>query len=243
MTKRKKTLKIMVLYPKEMNIYGDHGNLLALKHRARLHGFNITEVLYEPGMRFDTGVDIILGGGGQDSGQNLITDDLQKISPKLQKLADSGTPMLVICGLYQLFGNYFLTQSGEELPGVGIFNAYTEAGPKRFIGNIITESDEFGILIGYENHSGLTYLNKGQDGLARVKKGAGNNGHDGVEGARINNVFGSYLHGPILPKNPRLADELIRLAAIKKFGEFALEGKIDDSIVKKARRIARHRPR
>lgn len=232
----------MTLYPEEMNIYGDHGNLLTLKHRAKLHGFEVQEVIYEPGKKFDSSVDIILGGGGQDSGQNLIIDDLQKIAPKLKKLAESGTPMLVICGLYQLFGHYFLTQSGEELPGIGIFDAYTEAGPKRLIGNIVTESDEFGKLIGYENHSGLTHLNRGQPSLARVKKGAGNNGHDGVEGCRTNNVFGSYLHGPILPKNPRLADELIKIAAIKKYGEFT-PAKIDDTCTKKARRIARHRPR
>jgi CobQ-like glutamine amidotransferase family enzyme len=239
----KKVLKIMVLYPEEMNIYGDHGNLLALKYRAERHGFSVKEIPYEPGKKFDSTADIILGGGGQDSGQNLIMDDLAKIAPKLRKLAENGTPMLVICGLYQLFGHYFKTQTGEELPGIGIFDAYTEAGPRRLIGNIITESDEFGLLIGYENHSGLTYLNHGQAALARIKKGAGNNGRDGVEGARTNNVFGSYLHGPILPKNPRLADELIRLAAIKKYGEFTLEGKIDDSIANKARKIARHRPR
>jgi CobQ-like glutamine amidotransferase family enzyme len=239
----KKSLKIMVLYPEEMNIYGDHGNLLALKHRAEQHGFTVKEILYEPGMKFDPKVDIILGGGGQDSGQNRIIDDLAKIAPKLKKLADTGTPMLMICGLYQLFGRYFLTQSGERLPGIGIFDAYTEAGPKRLIGNIVTESNDFGTLIGYENHSGLTHLNKGQSPLARVKKGAGNNGRDGVEGARTNNVLGSYLHGPLLPKNPRLTDALIRLAALKKYSEFTLENTPDDTIAEKARRIARHRPR
>ena len=238
-----KSLTVMLLYPKEMNIYGDYGNFLALKRRAKLRGFDIKEVFHEPGKRFDKNVDIILGGGGQDSGQNQIVDDLIKIGPKLKELTASNTPMLVICGLYQLFGHYFLTQSGERLTGIGIFNSHTEAGSERLIGNIVEESDEFGLLIGYENHSGLTFLGDGQSALARVKKGNGNNGRDGVEGARTNNVFGSYLHGPILPKNPRLTDELIRLAAIKKYGEFTLYGKIDDSITKKARQIAQRRPR
>jgi CobQ-like glutamine amidotransferase family enzyme len=238
----KKSLKIMVLYPEEMNIYGDHGNLLALIHRAKLHGFATKTILYEPGQKFDPKIDIILGGGGQDSGQSKIIEDLQKIAPKLHKLASDGTPMLLICGLYQLFGHYFKTQSGDKLPGIGIFDAYTEAGPKRLVGNIITDSNDFGILIGYENHSGLTHLNRGQSPLARVKKGAGNNGRDGVEGARTNNVLGSYLHGPILPKNPRLTDALIRLAALKKYGEFT-PTKIDDSLTKKARQIIKSRPR
>jgi len=239
----KKNLKIMVLYPKEMNIYGDHGNLLALKYRAKLHGFDVREVMYEPGIKFDSKADIIIGGGGQDSGQGLIKDDLVRIGPKLRKMADSGAPMLMICGLYQLFGHYFLTQSGEKLPGIGVFDAYTEASPKRLIGNTVTESDELGVLIGYENHSGLTHLNPGQSALARVKKGAGNNGRDGTEGARVNNVFGSYLHGPILPKNPRLADELIRLATIRKYGEFSLDSRINDKVAEKARHTARRRPR
>jgi CobQ-like glutamine amidotransferase family enzyme len=183
-----------------------------------------------------------LGGGGQDSGQSKIMDDLQKIAPQLRKLAADGTPMLMICGLYQLFGHYFQTSSGQKLPGISIFDAYTMAGPTRLIGNIVTVSDEFGELIGYENHSGLTHLGSQQKALARVKKGAGNNNQDGGEGARVHNVFGSYLHGPILPKNPRLADKLIELAARKKYGEFH-PGKIDDDLAERARMVAKKRPR
>ncbi|MCL1963271.1 glutamine amidotransferase, partial [Candidatus Saccharibacteria bacterium] len=196
-------------------------------------------------------VDIILGGGGQDSGQSKITGDLIKIGPKLQKLASDGVPMLMICGLYQLFGHYFLTKDGEKIPGVGIFDMTTTGGPKRLIGNIVTDWQGYKI-VGYENHSGLTHLNDGQSPFARVISGAGNNGKDRTEGARTNNVFGSYLHGPILPKNPAFADELLRLAAARKFGitklvprdEAAAEKlKNLDEIIDHAREIAMGRPR
>jgi CobQ-like glutamine amidotransferase family enzyme len=238
----KKTLKIMMLYPEEMNIYGDYGNLLTLRQRATWHGFTPQVILYEPGQKFDQSADIILGGGGQDSGQLKIQDDLLKIAPALNKMAKNGTPMLVICGLYQLFGHYFQTADGQKIQGVGIFDAHTKAGPKRLIGNIVTNSSEFGELIGYENHSGLTQLAPGQKALAKVIKGAGNNGQDQTEGARQYNVFGSYLHGPLLPKNPRLADELIRLAVIKKYGVFRAQD-LDDSWAEQANQVAKKRPR
>ncbi|MDR1196918.1 MAG: glutamine amidotransferase [Candidatus Nomurabacteria bacterium] len=246
-----KTLKIMCLYPNEMNIYGDHGNLLALQKRAEWHGFDTEYIQHEPNKKFDTSADIIIGGGGQDSGQDKIQADLLKNGAALHKLAAAGTPMLMICGLYQLFGHYFETHAGHHIDGIGIFDAWTKAGPTRLIGNIIIEaviaSESEAIpnkieIIGYENHSGLTYLNKAQKAFGKVVKGAGNNGSDGTEGARTNNVFGSYLHGPILPKNPALADELIRLAAIKKFGSFEPK-EIDDTLATKARDIATTRPR
>lgn len=236
-----KSLKIMCLYPNEMNIYGDHGNLLTLKRRAEWHGFEVEEVHHEPGHALDQAADIIIGGGGQDSGQDKIKDDLIKNGPVLRKMAADGAPMLLICGLYQLFGHYFETNSGHRIDGIGLFDAWTKAGPERLIGNIVIETD-LGEIVGYENHSGLTHLNPGQTAFGRVKKGAGNNGRDKTEGARIHNAFGSYLHGPILPKNPALADELIRLAAMKKYGRFK-PVKIDDSVTNKARTIAAKRPR
>jgi CobQ-like glutamine amidotransferase family enzyme len=212
-----KKLRIAMLYPHVMNIDGDHGILESLTHRAELYGFTAEQILYEPDWEFPLDADIILGGGGQDSGQEKIMDDLTKIAPKLRQLADDGVPMLMICGLYQLFGHYFLTFAGEKIPGIGVFDAYTEAGSTRLIGNIVTEWDGYQ-LVGYENHSGLTRLNAGQKPFATVVKGAGNNGKDDTEGARTNNVFGSYLHGPILPKNTRFADELLSLAAAHKYG-------------------------
>jgi CobQ-like glutamine amidotransferase family enzyme len=236
-----KTLKIMCLYPNEMNIYGDHGNLLTLQKRAEWHGYKIQYIQHEPGKKFDTSVDIILGGGGQDSGQDKIQNDLLKNGSKIKMLAEAGVPMLVICGLYQLFGHYFETNAGHHIDGIGLFDAWTKAGPVRLIGNVVAETD-FGEVVGYENHSGLTHLNKGQLPFGKILRGDGNNGADKTEGARIYNVIGSYLHGPILPKNPALADELIRIAAVNKFGKFTPKT-IDDQIAQKAHCIAAIRPR
>ena len=213
-----KALKITMLYPQEMNIYGDHGNLEILTHRAELYGYKPKQVFYEPGDEFPMDSDIILGGGGQDSGQGKIMNDLVEIAPKLLELVKADVPMLMICGLYQMFGHYFQTIEGQKISGIGIFDAYTEAGSKRLIGNIITDWDGYQ-LIGYENHSGLTFLNDGQDPFARVIKGFGNDDKSVSEGARINNVFGSYLHGPILSKNPKFTDELLALAVKRKFGD------------------------
>jgi CobQ-like glutamine amidotransferase family enzyme len=234
-------IKIAMLYPHEMNIYGDHGNLEALTHRARLHGFAVEQILYEPGQAFPADADIVLGGGGQDSGQGKIVDDLARIGPLLKDLAADGAPMLMICGLYQLFGRHFVTYQGETIPGIGLFGLVTEGGPRRLVGNIVTDWDGYR-LVGYENHSGLTRLDPGQAALARVVRGAGNNGRDKTEGARTHNVFGSYLHGPILPKNPRLADELIALACRRRFGQFTL-ARLDDTLAERARAIALTRPR
>lgn len=237
----KNTLRIMSLYPDEMNIYGDNGNLLTLQKRCEWHGITTEHIKHGSGKKFDSKIDIIIGGGGQDSGQNKIQDDLLKNADKLRQLAKDNTPMLMICGLYQLFGHYFETNTGHHINGIGIFDAWTKASPSRLTGNIITET-EFGEIIGYENHSGLTYLNKNQKPFGKVVKGAGNNGVDGTEGARTNNVFGSYLHGPILPKNPVFTDELIRLAMIKKYGSFT-PNQIDDSIAKKSHNVTANRPR
>lgn len=240
----KKSLKIMVLYPKEMSTYGDYGNLLTLKRRAEWRGFKVETILYEAGMQLPLDVDIVLGGGGQDSEQKAIAGDLLKIGESLRKMAKAGVPMLAVCGMYQLFGNYFLNATGEKIKGISIFDAHTITGANRLTGNTITQSDELGELIGYENHSGLTYLGKNQECLARVIKGAGNNGEDKTEGARFRNVFGTYMHGPILPKNPLLADKLIKLAVTKKYGADALKfTKIDDSYAEMAREIAKKRPR
>lgn len=218
----KNTINIVMLYPREMNIYGDHGNLEYLTRRAELYGLLVKQLNYNLGDNFPTEADIILGGGGQDSGQRKIVDDLLKIGPELRNFAKAGAPMLVICGFYQLFGRYFLTKEGKKIPGIGIFDAYTEAGTKRLIGNVTAEWENYE-LVGYENHSGLTFLDKGQQPLAQIVSGAGNNGQDGTEGACRFNAFGSYLHGPLLPKNPRFADELLRIAVRRKFGKVDLQ--------------------
>lgn len=237
-----KSLTILQLYPRDMNIYGDNGNLLVLKKRAEWHGYDVKVLEYNPGDSFPDSVDIVLGGGGQDSGQDIIKDDLQKIGNNLNKLAENDTPMLVICGLYQLFGKFFKTQDGHVIPGIGLLDVETIAGPERLIGNIVTLSDQFGEIIGYENHSGQTFLGSKVEPLGRIIKGAGNNGKDEFEGARYRNVIGSYLHGSLLPKNPHIADWLIERAATKKFGEFTA-AKINDRFASCAREYAMKRPR
>lgn len=225
-----------------MNIYGDWGNVLTLQRRAQWHGYEVELIEYNPGDVFPDNIDILIGGGGQDSGQTVIQDDLQKIASHLNTLAENGTPMLVICGLYQLFGKFFRTKDGITIPGVGIFDSETHGGPERLIGNIVTESTEFGQIIGYENHSGLTYLGKSAQPLGKVIRGAGNNSQDETEGARVHNVIGSYLHGSLLPKNPRIADWLIEQAATRKYGDFT-PTVIDDRFADKARIVAMKRPR
>jgi CobQ-like glutamine amidotransferase family enzyme len=193
----KPVLNILQLYPRDMNIYGDWGNVLTVIRRAEWHGYTPVFHEYNPGDAFPDDVDIIIGGGGQDAGQDKIQADLLTIKPRLLDLAENETPMLVICGLYQLFGNFFRTKDGHEITGIGLFNLETHGGPERMIGNIVIKSAEFGDIIGYENHSGQTFLKEGVQPLGKVVKGAGNNGQDDFEGARVHNVIGSYLHGAL----------------------------------------------
>ena len=238
----KPTLHILQLYPRDMNIYGDWCNVLTVMRRAQWHGYEAVLHEYNPGDAFPNEVDLIIGGGGQDAGQDIIQHDLLKIGPKLHELTNADTPMLVICGLYQLFGKFFRTKDGHEIKGIGIFNLETHGGPERMIGNILTRSPEFGDIIGYENHSGQSFLGDGVQPLGKVIKGAGNNGQDESEGARYRFVIGSYLHGSLLPKNPALADWLIEKAAIKKYGDFS-PSVIDDRFATRARQVASNRPR
>jgi CobQ-like glutamine amidotransferase family enzyme len=225
-----------------MNLYGDHGNVLTLKRRCEWRGIKANIEAYEPGDKFPCEADLIFGGGGQDSGQSVIEDDLQKNAQALRSLVDGGTPTLVICGLYQLFGRFFKTHEGEIIPGIGILDIETIAGDKRLIGNIVCESSEFGEIVGYENHSGQTFLDKGVEPLAKVVRGAGNNGKDGTEGTRYKNTIGSYFHGPVLPKNPRLADFLIGKALDAKYGFGELEP-LDDTFENMAHRSSAEQPR
>lgn len=237
-----KSLTVLQLYPRDMNIYGDWGNTLVLKRRIEWHGYAAKLLEYNPGDKLPNDVDIIVGGGGQDSGQDTIQDDLLGLGDKLKKMADDNTPMLMICGLYQLFGKFFKTQDGHIIDGIGLLDLETHAGPERLIGNIITKSHDFGEIIGYENHSGQTFLGHNVQPLGMVVKGAGNNGQDGTEGARYKNIIGTYLHGSLLPKNPAIADFLIEKAATKKYGEFT-PTVIEDRFAELARAIASKRPR
>lgn len=238
----KQPITILQLYPRDMNIYGDHGNLLVLQRRLEWYGYDPIVIAYNVGDTLPKDVDIIVGGGGQDSGQEKIHADLLKIAPQLKAWAEAGVPMLLVCGLYQLFGTFFKTSKDKTLEGIGILDVKTYGTNERLIGNIITSSEEFGEIIGYENHSGQTFLGDNAQPLAKTIKGAGNNSEDGHEGARYKNVIGTYLHGSLLPKNPRLADFLIQTAVAKKYDTFSTD-LIDDLFVDLARDVARDRPR
>lgn len=234
-------VRILHLYPREMNIYGDSGNVLTIIRRLEWHGYTPKLLEHHPGTPFPEKVDIIIGGGGQDSGQLAVQTDLLHIAPQLHRLADENVPMLVICGLYQLFGRFFKTTSGTVIQGIELFKAETHAGPTRLIGNTVASSP-FGDLIGYENHSGLTLLDDDQPALGRIIKGKGNNGTDSTEGALYKCVFGSYLHGSLLPKNPTFADVLVE-AAVLHAGMSFEPTVIDDTFADYAREVARRRPR
>jgi len=236
------SITILQLYPRDMNIYGDHGNLLVLQRRLEWYGYEPKIIAYNVGDALPKEVDIIIGGGGQDSGQEKIHADLINIAPQLTQWAEDGIPMLMVCGLYQLFGKFFKTSKDTTLEGIGILDVETYATSERLIGNIITSTEEFGEIIGYENHSGQTYLGDNVVPFATTIKGAGNNSKDGHEGARYKNVFGTYLHGSILPKNPRFADFFIHTAVTKKYGDFSTD-LIDDLFVDIARTVAKDRPR
>ncbi|BCW48655.1 hypothetical protein StoSoilB13_09970 [Arthrobacter sp. StoSoilB13] len=154
----KGTIRVLQLYPRDMNIYGDWGNALVLQQRIKWHGYTPELLEYNVGDDFPEDVDIIVGGGGQDSGQLVIQDDLQARADHLRDLADGGAPMLVICGLYQLFGKFFKTSAGPVIPGIGILDVETHGTDERLIGNVTLKSSEFGDVLGYENHSGQTTL-------------------------------------------------------------------------------------
>ncbi|HSX05208.1 MAG TPA: glutamine amidotransferase [Candidatus Saccharimonadales bacterium] len=205
-------LHILHLYPNEMNTYGDRGNRLCLQKRAEWHGLEPVLHYYNVGDTLPKDIDIVLGGGGQDSAQADIQADILQIGGQLHTLVDAGVPMLMVCGTYQLFGKRFITHDGQEIKGIGVFDVETVGGAKRMIGNAAVETKDFGTLYGFENHSGRTVLGPNQEPFGAVVRGNGNNGEDKTEGARTHNAIGTYLHGPLLPNNPQLADSLLILA-------------------------------
>jgi CobQ-like glutamine amidotransferase family enzyme len=237
-----RVINLLQLYPRDMNIYGDWGNVLVLIRRLEWHGYRVNLLAYNVGDKFPDVVDLIIGGGGQDSGQAKIGDDLIKIAPRLIDLAEDDVPILIICGLYQQFGHFFKTKDGQIIRGIGLLDIETYGGNERMIGNIVTESDEFGTIVGYENHSGTTTLGARAQPFGHVVRGAGNNGRDATEGARYRHVIGTYLHGSLLPKNPAVADYLIEKAIVRKYGVFRPQV-IDDHLAEAARNVAASRPR
>lgn len=234
-------INIVHLYASEMNIYGDNGNILVLQKRLEWRGYRVKVHNIGVGDKIPSNTDIIFGGGGQDSGQSKIAGDLSTRKNQLTSMRDNGVVMLMICGMYQLFGHYFQTNDNQKIPGLGILDVHTIAGQERIIGNIISKTD-WGSAIGYENHSGRTYLGDSVNQLGVASPGQGNNGEDGTEGAVQQNVFGSYLHGPMLAKSPKFADELIA-RSLNNLGISTKLQPLDDLITEQAIKIAKKRPR
>lgn len=230
-------IKIAHLYPKLLNIYGDGGNILTLKKRCEwrnirviIEEINIGDSLSEH--------DLYFIGGGQDTQQIEVSKELQRHKEFLTAERDRGAVFLGICGGYQLMGHYYQPHNGEKLEGISLLDAYTIAGNKRFIGNVTVQTDIVSpnTLVGFENHSGLTYLQGDTKPIGTMLTGHGNNGVDKTEGARYKNVFGTYMHGSFLPKNAHFADYLLELALSEKLEPIndEIESQTHNSLINKA---------
>ncbi len=225
-------ITIGYLYGDLMNIYGDTGNIIALKKRANWRGIDVVVKNISIGDKLTKGeVDIFFFGGGQDQQQELVATDLLKSGKGkiIKSEVEQGVPLLSICGGYQLLGEYYKPHKGPKLDGVGLFPAYTLASFDRMIGNLVIDS-MFGKLVGFENHSGKTHLRKDAIPFGMVIKGFGNNGKDKVEGCIYKNAIGCYMHGSLLPKNPKLADWLLKKALETKYGKKVELKPLDDSL-------------
>ena len=226
-------LRIAFLYPELMNIYGDRGNIIALSRRAQWRGIEVSVHRVSIGDRIDPDYyDFYFFGGGQDKQQIAVSADLQgQKGDALKEAVERGAVILSVCGGYQLLGHYYRPFEGDDLPGIGLFDAYTLAGHTRYIGNVLIDCylPGVGTIVAFENHSGRTYLGAGCSPLGRVILGGGNNGEDRTEGAVYRTAYGCYLHGSLLPKNPRLADYLLAQALDRRHGPVEL-APLDDRL-------------
>lgn len=245
------TLNICHLYPDLMDTYGDKGNITTLVKRCQWRGIKTTVNHITVGDKLNPGIhDIYFFGGGQDRQQVITSRDLQSKAKNLKKAIDQGSVLLAICGGYQLLQNYFKTLDGTMIKGTGLFDAHTLGSTTRMIQNLLVkistdlqkEIHSSTYLIGFENHSGKTYLEKNLKPLGKVITGSGNNGEDNTEGAVYKNAFGCYLHGSLLPKNPHFADYLITKALERRYGSVRLKP-LDDSIEWQAHHAAVNRTR
>jgi CobQ-like glutamine amidotransferase family enzyme len=237
-------LRLLALYPEQMNIYADRGNLIFLRRRCEWRGIEFSYASAGPGQSFDRAEpDLIYIGGGQDRDQRLVAADMLRTKgDAIAGAVDGGAVVLAVCGGYQLLGHSY--QLGDErIPGLGLADLTTvrEPGP-RLIGNVAIEvdlGDGPNVVAGFENHGGRTYLGDAAEPLGRVIKGHGNNAGDGFEGVRRQNLFGTYLHGPLLPKNVWLADRLVQLALARREGAQQELEPLDDEFEVAAHEAAR----
>jgi CobQ-like glutamine amidotransferase family enzyme len=237
-------LRFLALYPAQMNIYADRGNMLFLQRRCEWRGIEFAYASAGPREEFDPAAhDFIYLGGGQDRDQRAVAADM--VESKQAAIAEAtgdGAVVLAVCGGYQLLGSSYQLED-ESLPGLGLVDLETVRRPgPRLIGNVAIEVD-LGegprVVAGFENHGGRTHLGSGAAPLGRVLKGFGNNGEDRLEGVRLNNLIGTYLHGPLLPKNAWLADHLIALALERRYGTRPELEPLDDSLEEAAHASAR----
>jgi lipid II isoglutaminyl synthase (glutamine-hydrolysing) len=237
-------LRVLSLYPEQMNIYADRGNILFLQRRCEWRGIGFAHAGAGPGDPVDpSSHDLLYIGGGQDRDQRAVAEDMVASKGEaLRAAVEDGAALLAVCGGYQLLGHSYRLDE-EALPGLGLADLETvrEPGP-RLIGNFAIEVDLGGerrTLAGFENHGGRTYLGSGAKPLGRVVKGNGNNGRDGTEGVHRDNLIGTYMHGPLLPKNAWLADHLIELALQRRYGERPRLEPLDDRLEDAAHASAR----
>ena len=231
-------LKICHLYPEVLNLYGDRGNIICMQRRLADRGIESTVTALKIGDRADlTAFDLFFIGGGQDFEQEVLLQDLN--SGKAQELraaVEDGKTFLCICGGYQMLGHYYETYEGVRCEFLGAVDFYTKGSKVRMIDNYAFQLSEDlggGTVIGFENHSGKTYLGEGIRPLGKILKGSGNNGEDKTEGVHYKNVFGTYSHGPVLPKNPELCDQILLSALVRKYGSARLEP-LEDRLEKAA---------
>ena len=218
-------LNICHLYPDILNLYGDRGNILCMRKRLAWRGIDVNVDEVSIGQKLEASkYDLLFIGGGQDFEQEVLLPDLRGAKTEELKAAiEDNLPVLAICGGYQMLGQYYKTWDGKQCDFTGALDLYTVGSEQRMIGNYMFTCDEADCkIVGFENHSGKTYLGSGVKPLGKVLEGYGNNGEDGTEGARYKNVFASYSHGCLLPKNPKLADLILQTALERKYGALTL---------------------
>lgn len=229
------------LYPDLLNLYGDRGNIQCLMKRCQWRGIEAETIAFEINDTIDfSKLDIVLLGGGSDREQMLVCSKLREIRQDFKEYVEQDGVVIAICGGYQLLGNYYDTDQGK-IEGLKLIDMYTEQGEGRLISNIVLQSDLFDMpIVGFENHGGRTYI-KNNKPLGKVLYGSGNDGKSGYEGIVYKNVIGTYLHGPLLPKNPQLADWLIQHALERKYGKKVTLEPLDDNQEKEANAYVYHR--
>lgn len=223
-----------------MSTYGDRGNVIALKKRCEWRGIDVKVRKLDVGFTendIET-CDFLFMGGAQDRQQQIVAKDLANKKDVLKKMVEDEVPGLFVCGAYQFLGKYYREVNGDIVNGLGILDLFTQnpgISFSRLIGNVVVELLNGYKMVGFENHGGRTYLGSGLKPLGRVIKGFGNNGEDQTEGVIYKNVFGTYLHGPVLPKNPKFADLLIRKTLEKKYKHPVKIVELDDALENSAR--------